>query len=66
MLKLYLKRLFIWKRLTRRVHQSDENVEDPTKQQNRLKSQVKSTDGVQLTFKDEADIYFRQLDLVWK
>jgi hypothetical protein len=54
-----VKNMFVWKSNQRRVHQSD--VENPAKKQN----QVKNTDGVQLAFNNETDLYFKQLDLQW-
>jgi hypothetical protein len=58
-----IRRLFVLKSVQTRVHQSD--VEDSAKKQNQIKSQLKSTDGVQLAFTNETDVYFRQLDLLW-
>lgn len=71
MLKIHLKRLFAFKLkfLSNRVHQSTEEVEaqadDPTKTQNTVKTEVKSTDGELLAFKNETDIYFKQLKDMW-
>lgn len=69
MFKIYLKRLFICKPTQKRVHQyGDNEVDDPTNRQCRSKSQVKNTDGKPLAFnlREEADIYFKQLDALWK
>lgn len=57
--------MFLLKFTSNQVNQSEEEIEDPTKKQDILRSQVKNTDGEQLAFKDETGIYFKQLQDMW-
>lgn len=68
MLKIYLKRLIALKFVSNQVHQSEveAQADDPTKRQNTVKPEVKNTDGELLAFKNEADIYFKQLNAAWE